>query len=95
MAPNETDWETRIIKDDTSDSDARIIKDVTDVIPTKESAENVTKAGDTKSIKDEITEDKPSGSAPAEAGFFYPWESPVCEDVHAEEHCSKFKENFR
>ena len=83
MAPNETDWETRIIKD------------VTDVIPTKESAENVTKAGDTKSIKDEITEDKTSGSAPAEAGFFYPWESPVCEDVHAEEHCSKFKENFR
>ena len=83
MAPNETDWETRIIKD------------VTDVIPTKESAENVTKAGDTKSIKDEITEDKPSGSAPAEAGFFYPWESPVCEDVHREEHCSKFKENFR
>ena len=83
MAPNETDWETRIIKD------------VTDVIPTKESAENVTKAGDTKSIKDEITEDKPSESAPAEAGFFYPWESPVCEDVHAEEHCSKFKENFR
>ena len=91
MAPNETDWETRIIKDDTSDSN------VTDgdVIPTKESAENVTKAGDTKSIKDEITEDKPSESAPAEAGFFYPWESPVCEDVHAEEHCSKFKENFR
>ena len=83
MAPNETDWETRIIKD------------VTDVIPTKESAENVTKAGDTKSIKDEITEDKPSESAPAEAGFFYPWESPVCEDVHREEHCSKFKENFR
>ena len=81
MAPNETvvDWKTTI--QDDSDSG------VTDAIPTKEeSTEKVAKP-----VKDEITEDKAGG----DVGFFYPWESPVCEDVHGDKHCSKFKDNFR